>query len=169
MVSNVPGKKCYSPLKCRETLQATSVRTVTPFKEAKVDTTSTTHRNMANVKAETQPDPESERERSTVDTDRGEEKAQSDATKLEFDAPPDGGFQAWLVTLGAAFILFSALGFANTFGVFQEYYMTHQLRGQSPDDIAWIGSLAAFLQFAVGVVAGPAFDRFGSWVRLRVG
>jgi hypothetical protein len=123
---------------------------------------------MANVKAETQPDPESERERSIVDTERGEEKGKSDATKLEFDAPPDGGFQAWLVTLGAAFILFSALGFANTFGVFQEYYMTHQLRGQSPDDIAWIGSLAAFLQFAVGVVAGPAFDRFGSWVRLRV-
>ncbi|KAK7885406.1 hypothetical protein LTR67_010584 [Exophiala xenobiotica] len=119
---------------------------------------------MANVKAETQADPESKRETSTVDTEREEEKAQSDATKPEFDAPPDGGFQAWLVTLGAAFILFSALGFANTFGVFQEYYMTHQLRGQSPDNIAWIGSLAAFLQFAVGVVAGPGFDRFGSWL-----
>jgi len=159
---------CHSPLKCREVLQELQSCAVALFKKAKADTTSTTHRKMATIEAETQPEPETERERSTVDTEHGEEKAQSDATKLEFDAPPDGGFQAWLVTLGAAFILFSALGFANAFGVFQEYYMTHQLRSQSPDDIAWIGSVAAFLQFAVGVIAGPTFDRFGSWVRLRV-
>ncbi|KAI1623539.1 major facilitator superfamily domain-containing protein [Exophiala viscosa] len=49
-------------------------------------------------------------------------------------------------------------------GVFQEYYITHQLRDKPPDDISWIGSLAAFLQFAIGAVAGPLFDRYGSWI-----
>ncbi|KAK2783883.1 hypothetical protein FQN52_009402 [Onygenales sp. PD_12] len=91
-----------------------------------------------------------------------EEKA-----RPEFGEAPDGGFQAWLVVAGAAFILFSTLGYANSFGVFQEYYMTHQLRGQSPDNIAWIGSLAAFLQLGIGAIAGPLFDRFGAWVVIR--
>lgn len=77
---------------------------------------------------------------------------------------PDGGARAWLVALGAAFVFFSGLGFANSFGVFQEYYMTHQLRDKSPDDIAWIGSLAAFLQFLAGAIGGPLFDRYGDWV-----
>jgi hypothetical protein len=83
-----------------------------------------------------------------------------------FGEVPDGGPRAWLVATGAAFIFFSALGYANSFGVFQEYYMTHQLRDESADNIAWIGSLSAFLQFAAGAIGGPLFDRFGAWVCL---
>ncbi|KAK4118205.1 MFS general substrate transporter [Parathielavia appendiculata] len=81
-----------------------------------------------------------------------------------FSAAPDGGARAWLVVAGAACIFFSCLGFMNSFGVFQEYYMANQLRHHSPDDVAWIGSLTAFLQFAGGALAGPMFDRFGAWV-----
>ncbi|KAF5593217.1 riboflavin transporter MCH5 [Fusarium subglutinans] len=62
---------------------------------------------------------------------------------------PDGGLQAWLVAAGSACIFFSCLGFANSFGVLQEYYMTHQLQGHSEDAIAWIGSISTFIQFAV--------------------
>lgn len=79
---------------------------------------------------------------------------------------PDGGRRAWLVAAGAAFITFASLGYANSVGVFQEYYLSHQLKGQSPDDVAWIGSIAAFLQFAVGTLAGPMFDRYGAKVTL---
>ena len=86
----------------------------------------------------------------------------SDQAALE--EAPDGGLRAWLVAIGAACIFFSTLGFANSFGVFQEYYLEHQLRDKSPDDIAWIGSLSAFLQFAAGAIGGPLFDRFGAWV-----
>ncbi|KAH8670663.1 major facilitator superfamily domain-containing protein [Ilyonectria robusta] len=82
----------------------------------------------------------------------------------DFGEPPDGGLQAWTVAAGAAFISFSAMGFANSFGIFQQYYMTHQLQGESADKVAWIGSLAAFLQFAAGAVGGPLFDRYGEWV-----
>ncbi|KAI0112720.1 MFS general substrate transporter [Hypoxylon sp. NC0597] len=77
---------------------------------------------------------------------------------------PDGGLRAWLVAIGACCVFFSALGFSNAFGVFEEYYLTHQLKGQSPDKVAWIGSLTVFLQFLSGTIGGPMFDRFGAWV-----
>ncbi|KAK6955628.1 hypothetical protein Daesc_003270 [Daldinia eschscholtzii] len=77
---------------------------------------------------------------------------------------PDGGLRAWLVTAGAACVFFSAMGFSNAFGVFEEYYLSHQLGGQSPDKVAWIGSLSVALQFLSGNIGGPLFDRFGAWV-----
>ncbi|KAI1210769.1 MFS general substrate transporter [Annulohypoxylon truncatum] len=83
---------------------------------------------------------------------------------LDFEEAPDGGLRAWLVTIGACCVFFSALGFSNAFGVFEEYYLTHQLKEQSPDKVAWIGSLAVFLQFLMGNIGGPLFDRFGAWV-----
>ncbi|CAG7926344.1 unnamed protein product [Penicillium olsonii] len=82
----------------------------------------------------------------------------------DFDKAPDGGLQAWLTTAGAAFTFFAALGFANSFGVFEEYYLSHQLKDQPADKIAWIGSLSTFLQLASGAVGGPLFDRYGAWV-----
>lgn len=96
--------------------------------------------------------------RTIASVELGEEKSP------DFGEPPDGGLQAWTVAAGAAFISFSAMGFANSFGIFQQYYMTHQLQGESADKVAWIGSLAAFLQFAAGAVGGPLFDRYGEWV-----
>lgn len=85
----------------------------------------------------------------------------------EFEPAPDGGLRAWLVATGAAFVFFSSLGFANSFGVFQEYYMSHQLRHESADKIAWIGSISTFLSFVGGAIGGPLFDRYGAWVRRR--
>jgi hypothetical protein len=77
---------------------------------------------------------------------------------------PDGGLKAWLNAAGGFCIFFSCLGFTSCFGVLQEYYSTHQLKDHTMDQIAWIGSLASFVQFAGGVVGGPMFDRFGVWV-----
>ena len=82
----------------------------------------------------------------------------------EASAAPDGGAAAWLVAAGGSALFFCSLGFSNSFGSFAEYYLTHQLHDQSPADIAWIGSLSAFLQFFAGMVGGPMFDRFGAWV-----
>lgn len=83
-------------------------------------------------------------------------------------AAPDGGLRAWLAAAGGSCIFFSALGFANAFGVFEEYYLSHQLIGKSADDVAWIGSLASCLQFLAGAVGGPLFDRYGAWVRFYI-
>ncbi|KAH0497995.1 hypothetical protein TgHK011_005276 [Trichoderma gracile] len=85
-------------------------------------------------------------------------------SETELEPAPDGGLRAWLVAFGAASIFFCCLGFSNSFGTFTEYYLSHQLSDHSPDDVAWIGSLSAFLQFFVGMVGGPLFDRYGSLV-----
>lgn len=74
-------------------------------------------------------------------------------SKLEL--VPDGGVKAWLVAAGGFATFFCCLGFSNSFGSFQEYYMSHQLQGESADRIAWIGSISAFLQFAGGMVEDP--------------
>ena len=86
----------------------------------------------------------------------------TDDDVAQFSPAPDGGLRAWSVAAGGFFVTFAALGFANSFGVFQEYYITHQLSNKSADDIAWIGSVNAFCQFLAGSVAGPLFDRYGA-------
>lgn len=80
------------------------------------------------------------------------------------EAFPDGGLRAWLVAAGSAGAFFCTLGYTNVFGIFQAYYMFNQMPERSADDIAWIGSVQAFLIFATGAVGGPLFDRFGAWV-----
>jgi hypothetical protein len=77
---------------------------------------------------------------------------------------PDGGTKAWLVAVGASSVLFCTMGFTNAYGVFQAYYMYHQLSDHGADDVAWIGSIQAFLIFAAGAIAGPLLDRYGTWV-----
>jgi hypothetical protein len=72
--------------------------------------------------------------------------------------------RAWLVAAGGSAIFFCCLGFSNSFGTFEEYYLSHQLQDKSPGDIAWVGSRSSFLQFAAGMVGGPLFDLFGGWV-----
>lgn len=47
-------------------------------------------------------------------------------------------------------------GLVISFGVFQSYHVTHLNR--SPSDISWIGSLAVFLLFFVGIVSGRLTD-----------
>ncbi|EAU30841.1 conserved hypothetical protein [Aspergillus terreus NIH2624] len=80
------------------------------------------------------------------------------------DPAPDGGVRAWLVAAGAASVFFCTLGLANSFGTFEEYYLTHQLKGNTASAISWIGSLQSFLQFFSGMLGGPLFDRFGAQV-----
>ncbi|VBB77189.1 Putative MFS transporter [Podospora comata] len=81
---------------------------------------------------------------------------------------PDGGARAWFVALGAACIFFSCLGIVNSFGIFLQYYGTHQLSSHTPDQISWIGSVTACMQFLFGAISGPLFDRYGTWV-IRIG
>ncbi|KAF7863218.1 hypothetical protein EAF04_007300 [Stromatinia cepivora] len=74
---------------------------------------------------------------------------------------PDGGARAWSVAAGAAGVLFCTFGYINAFGVYQEYYQTHQLSHRTPSDISWIGSLQVFFLFSGSAVGGPLFDRYG--------
>ncbi|CAG8942994.1 unnamed protein product [Penicillium salamii] len=110
-----------------------------------------------------QPDSERSTTEKFIDDTTPPIEATSDKVN-SLEKAPDGGLRAWLTTAGTAFTFFAALGFANSFGVFQEYYLSHQLKGQPADKVAWIGSLSTFLQLAAGAVGGPLFDRYGAWV-----
>lgn len=77
---------------------------------------------------------------------------------------PEGGLQAWTLVLGTAGLTFCTFGYLNAFGVLNDYYATHQLRNESPSNIAWIGSIQAFLQFLGSLAGGPLFDRYGAKV-----
>jgi hypothetical protein len=110
---------------------------------------------------------QAERKDSNVDNsinDTNRDYKNDSQDKDEFGPAPEGGARAWLVAGGGAAIFFCTLGFANSFGAFEEYYLTHQLQGDSPSKVAWIGSLQSFLQFFTGMFGGPLFDRYGAKV-----
>ncbi|EMC93054.1 hypothetical protein BAUCODRAFT_272483 [Baudoinia panamericana UAMH 10762] len=71
---------------------------------------------------------------------------------------PNGGLVAWLQVLGSFFIYWNSWGIVNTFGVYQTYYETGLLASSSPSDIAWVGSIQAFLLMIGGAIAGPVYD-----------
>ncbi|KAF7935921.1 uncharacterized protein EAE98_002141 [Botrytis deweyae] len=110
---------------------------------------------------------------SDVDIERSVEKAETKNERLEATQSeakkqnafimdfPDGGARAWSVAAGAAGVLFCTFGYINAFGVYQEYYQTHQLSHRTPSDISWIGSLQVFFLFSGSAVGGPLFDRYG--------
>ncbi|KAI3060563.1 hypothetical protein CBS147352_28 [Aspergillus niger] len=70
----------------------------------------------------------------------------------------DTGFQSWIQVLGSFFLFFNSWGVINTWGAFQTYYEQNLLSNMSSSNIAWIGSLQAFLLMLFGVVTGPLFD-----------
>ncbi|KAF7561630.1 hypothetical protein G7046_g2527 [Stylonectria norvegica] len=71
---------------------------------------------------------------------------------------PDGGVVAWLQVAGSFLLFFNSWGIINAYGVFQTHDDTVTLVHNTPDEIAWIGSVQSFLLLIVGVVAGPLYD-----------
>ncbi|KAF8596146.1 MFS general substrate transporter [Ceratobasidium sp. AG-I] len=71
---------------------------------------------------------------------------------------PDGGVVAWSTVLGAWLILFCTFGYANAFGVYEDYYTRVYMTNKTSSDIAWIGSTQLCLQLSMGLIAGKLFD-----------
>ena len=71
----------------------------------------------------------------------------------------DGGAAGWVQVSAAFLMTFNAWGLVNAFGVFEAFYATGTLRGQSASAISWIGSIQAATLLGTSVVAGPVFDR----------
>ncbi|ODH34120.1 hypothetical protein ACO22_03165 [Paracoccidioides brasiliensis] len=97
-------------------------------------------------------------------SDQGDSTDRADIDEKLENSFPDGGARAWSVALGTSGVLFCTFGYVNAYGVFQEYYMSHQLRDSSPSAISWIGSLQVFFLFSSSLVGGPLFDRYGAKV-----
>jgi MFS family permease len=82
-------------------------------------------------------------------------------TEKEEVVYPEGGLQAWLVTLGSFCGMLAAFGYMNTIGIYQAYVSTHQLAEYSESSIGWIFSVYVFLSFGCGITIGPVFDAHG--------
>ena len=67
---------------------------------------------------------------------------------------PDGGIKAWKCVAGGWLVLFCAMGFMNTIGVFQAYYKAELLPQYTPSALSWINGTQLLLLFAGGSVAG---------------
>ncbi|KAK6459503.1 monocarboxylate permease [Scheffersomyces xylosifermentans] len=74
---------------------------------------------------------------------------------------PDGGWKAYSVVLGSFLGSIVNLGIINSIGAVQAYVSTHQLAMVSASSISWIFSIYLALAYALGMVAGPIFDRRG--------
>jgi MFS family permease len=80
---------------------------------------------------------------------------------------PEGGLQAWLVVAGSFCVIAGSFGFQSSIGIFQSYWLTHQLSSYSPSEIGWISAVNIFLTHFLGVQIGPMFDRWGPrWLLL---
>lgn len=95
-------------------------------------------------------------------------RAPSAATTATLDFP-EGGVKGWLVVLGSFCAMLSLFGLINSAAVFESYFSTNQLAGNTPSEIGWIFSLYLFIVFFVGIQVGPVFDRFGARVLVAVG
>ncbi len=58
-------------------------------------------------------------------------------------------------------------GFISLFRVYETYYLQTFLSDYSPSDVAWIGSIQAFMLFSAALISGPVTDRYGAMVRLK--
>ncbi|KAL2870560.1 MCT family MFS transporter [Aspergillus lucknowensis] len=94
----------------------------------------------------------------------------ANATETSVSKPPSEYTpRAWLVIFGSALGAFCSVGFINSFGVFQEYYLQHQLKGESESTVAWLGGVSIFFIFFASVASGSILDLFGPTVILSVG
>ncbi|KAJ7598478.1 major facilitator superfamily domain-containing protein [Mycena floridula] len=70
----------------------------------------------------------------------------------------DGGRVAWTTVFGSFMISTVCYGLSTSFGAFEEYYRSNQLKYHSLQDISWIGSLQLSLILLTGSISGPLFD-----------
>ncbi|CAG8950991.1 hypothetical protein HYFRA_00006388 [Hymenoscyphus fraxineus] len=82
---------------------------------------------------------------------------------------PEGGTQAWLVILGSFSIISGTFGLVSSVGLFQSYWLEHQLKGYSERDVGWIAAVSVFLNLFLGVQVGPLFDSHGPRYLLAFG
>lgn len=86
--------------------------------------------------------------------------ASAAAIKLE-KTTPDGGFRAWLVTVGSFCAILATFGVSNATGTIQQYLATHVLQNMGESKVGWIFSLWLFFMYLGGVQTGPIFDAYG--------
>ncbi|RDW80164.1 hypothetical protein BP6252_04802 [Coleophoma cylindrospora] len=70
--------------------------------------------------------------------------------------PPDGGTRAWLQVFQGHLAIFNTMGYINSYGLFEQYYVSNL--GLNSSDLAWPGSVQIFLFCLLATVSGRLFD-----------
>ncbi|KXT09332.1 hypothetical protein AC579_6519 [Pseudocercospora musae] len=101
----------------------------------------------------------------------GGEVTRAVAQDMTLEAAPDpeeetypgdrGELSACIVLTGSFLALFPSFGLMVSIGTIQEYWQSHQLADFSSRDIGWISGVFVYLALALGICAGPLFDRYG--------
>ncbi|CUM68123.1 uncharacterized protein PRCAT00005840001 [Priceomyces carsonii] len=81
---------------------------------------------------------------------------------------PDGGTRGCFVVLGSFFGLIVMLGLINSVGVIQAYVSSHQLVDLDSSAVSWVFSVYLSLAYAFGIIVGPIFDKYGTFMLLTV-
>ncbi|CDU24098.1 related to Monocarboxylate transporter 1 [Sporisorium scitamineum] len=101
---------------------------------------------------------------SSPSSDRSQDVEKASSV-TEYAPAPDGGMQAWLVVAGTFLLIMTNFGLLTSYGVFQSYYVSHQLAHLPPSTVSWIGSLQTFMILGGSFVFGTISDDYGSrWV-----
>ncbi|CZT44599.1 related to monocarboxylate transporter 2 [Rhynchosporium secalis] len=82
---------------------------------------------------------------------------------------PEGGGKAWIVVSGSFCVIWATFGLISSIGLFQAYWISHQLSNYSDGVIGWILAVNVFFNMFLGVQIGPLFDRYGPKWLLLVG
>ncbi|KAI5117267.1 hypothetical protein M0805_000998 [Coniferiporia weirii] len=102
---------------------------------------------------------------SKAGTEANEKFGKSDTSSVETAGREEGEerrretFWAWATVVSAFIIQSTTFGYANAFGVYQDYYVREFLPQSSSSQISWIGSTQAFLMLTMGLFTGRLFDR----------
>ncbi|KAK7206474.1 monocarboxylate transporter [Myxozyma melibiosi] len=75
--------------------------------------------------------------------------------------PPDVGPRAWLCVAGSFCGIFVSFGYINVIGVFNAYYLSHQLSSYSTSAVSWISSTETFILIFPGLFIGRLYDMYG--------
>jgi hypothetical protein len=76
----------------------------------------------------------------------------------------EGSLDAWLAITGSFLVYFSSFGIMNSFGYFQDLYVSGFLRDYAASEIALIGTMQLALMYLTGPVVGSLYDAYGTKV-----
>ncbi|CAI7615773.1 unnamed protein product [Penicillium glandicola] len=75
-------------------------------------------------------------------------------------APADGGKAAWLLLASCCLIQIPVWGFSTVFGIFQEYYTTHDVLQGSKNDLATVGTTSTGLLYLLSPITFTLLTRY---------
>ncbi|KAJ5753622.1 uncharacterized protein N7511_007775 [Penicillium nucicola] len=89
-------------------------------------------------------------------------RSTNEATEIEQPAlpPADGGRAAWLMLASCCLIQLPVWGFSTVFGIFQEYYTTHDVLQGSKGDLATVGTSSTGILYLLSPVTFTILTRY---------